>query len=486
MDNLAGEMVVHLFNNLKVKSLTNRIKMAQKFAAFYRKDKEEIDNYIRERLYGFFGKETIEGGVDKDGNTILPLPIRHKDKIHKVLRNKIAGIFDDEPLRELYLDDEKTDENLEPILRQCNYSKKIRDAAKKGLFFNVVLVQPVIRYGKLELDIFTPDMVHVETANDDYLKAEKIIITKWDKESESVYGVVWTEDEHYLIDANGKGLYKDEEGKPYVNRYKRLPFAILRIEDDGLDFWGEPNWNLLESQLAYDLKLTKMDYAEGMQSYGIWIGTNLDLTQEIRIAPNAILNQKAEASSPLLPDLKNVAPQTNFQSLRDMCDYEWDSTMSSEGMSAGTIQQDTKQQSGVSKAYDEIESQITRDELVGLFYDFEIELLNLIRLVWNTEMNPKLSEQGIFDVAYSEEKPSETVTDKKTRREMEKGYYYKTEIDFCMEDLEVDRAEAVMIIAKNLGLPAETNEEALLLELKNKSNPQTGFLSRINNRVQNV
>ena len=77
--------------------------------------------------------------------------------------------------------------------------------------------------------------------------------------------------------------------------------------------------------------------------------------------------------------------------------------------------------------------------------------------------------EGTFDIYYSEEKPAETVADKKQRREMEKNYGIRNEIDFAVEDLEVSREEAVAIVAKNFGYGEEITEEELIQNLNSKN-----------------
>ena len=78
---------------------------------------------------------------------------------------------------------------------------------------------------------------------------------------------------------------------------------------------------------------------------------------------------------------------------------------------------------------------------------FEIDLLNKIRLV-NNKYNPskRLNDKGYFEVTFSEEKESETISDKISRREMESAIGYYDEVDFTMQDLEVSEDDAIQIL----------------------------------------
>ncbi|MBK7447843.1 MAG: hypothetical protein IPJ45_17835 [Ignavibacteria bacterium] len=122
--------------------------------------------------------------------------------------------------------------------------------------------------------------------------------------------------------------------------------------------------------------------------------------------------------------------------------------MNSEGLSAQSGDVNVANESGVKRSMDEIELQEKRDDYKELLYNFEIELLNMIRLVHNTYMTPKLNDKAYFELTFSEEKGTETIQDKIARREMEKSIGYKNDVDFTMEDLEVSEDEAIEILNK--------------------------------------
>ena len=137
--------------------------------------------------------------------------------------------------------------------------------------------------------------------------------------------------------------------------------------------------------------------------------------------------------------------------------------LNSEGLSAQSGDVNVANESGVKRSMDEIELQEKRDDYKELLYNFEIELLNMIRLVHNTYMNPKLNDKAYFELTFSEEKGTETIQDKIARREMEKTIGYKNDVDFTMEDLEVSEDEAIEILNK------VSEQNKLLSELKTDS-----------------
>jgi pseudouridine-5'-phosphate glycosidase len=79
----------------------------------------------------------------------------------------------------------------------------------------------------------------------------------------------------------------------------------------------------------------------------------------------------------------------------------------------------------------------------------------------------------MFEVEFSEEKPFETVQDKKTRREMEKENFIGNPVTFVMEDKELGEEEAKEYIKK-------VKEQNAELGLNSKQDtPIGGVASRI-------
>jgi hypothetical protein len=70
---------------------------------------------------------------------------------------------------------------------------------------------------------------------------------------------------------------------------------------------------------------------------------------------------------------------------------------------------------------------------------------------------------------------------------MEKQYNLKTEIDFAVEDFEIDRTEAIALISKNMGLPEGTDELTLISSLSKLAIQQNNSpLSQIKQRVGEI
>jgi len=421
------------YQRMRAVSEAERLAIHRTFAAFYNSDYLLINDILKKStLNNPFSQETLD-----------KMNFQHIDQTKKVLNRLSAGIYTNEAQRELIIGKDKTDENLPPLLKKLRYSAKVKDSFRKALYYNLILVQPVydMQLNRMRLDIITPDMVTKLTTKDDYLEIEEIGIEKARPDG-TVYESVWNETEHYNIEGDEKVFYpdKNQNGK---NPLKKIPFIILRM-NEGIDFWGEPNWNLLLNQINYDIRLTDLNEAELRTVYQFFVGYNTDFKDFDRFAPGQLRQVIDSVDSPAR--IESIQADIDFASVKDNIDWKMKQVMSSEGLSAQSGDTDVANESGVKRMIDEIELQERRDEFKETLYNFEINLLDMIRTVNNYYQMPKLSDTGFFEVTFSEEKATERIEDKVARREMEAAIGYKDEIDFTMEDLEVSEEDAVTIL----------------------------------------
>jgi len=423
------------YQKMRAISEMERISIHRLFSAFYNNDYLLINDILKnETLNNPYSKETLD-----------KINFQHLDVTQKILSRLSGGIYTNEPLRELIISENNVDENLSDVLRQVKYSMKVKDAFRKALYFNVIVAQPVFDYelNKMRIDVFTPDSFKVKT-KDDYLVLDEISIEKARPDG-SVYEAVWTETEHYLIEGNSKEKIAPPNNEQGKNPFGKLPFVILRIKE-GCDFFGEPNWNLLLNQKNLDIRLTDLNESELRNVHGIYHGINTRFPNNTRFTAGNLLQSEEREGERV--SLESVNLVVDYEQIRDNIDWKIKTVMNSEGLSAQSGSSDVANESGVKRAMDEIELQEKRDDYKELLYNFEIELLNMIRLVHNAYMNPKLNDKATFELTFSEEKGTETIQDKIARREMEKTIGYKNDVDFTMEDLEVSEDEAIEILNK--------------------------------------
>lgn len=467
IENIAISALTQVFDETLTDSESTRLRIFAEYRDFYENDKEQIEEWIDKTLEDHgYSKKTREA-----------LRIQHLDIIQKILNLKIAGIYETAPIRRLIVSEEEDKKeyfDLSPFLIEWDFNNKMKEVLRRAIFFNTVLTQVIKRNETIQLDLITGDECVVETNINDYLVADKIYLKRADPKTNEIIIAYWSRDEHYILDANGN---KNTEwnGEKLVNKYGLLPFETIRLRA-GLDYWGEPNNNLLFRQKEIDISLTNFKWTTELQSFGIPIAINLGdaLGQEAAFSPNRLIKVDNVRSEMQLPDLKFVTPNIDFNSLRENIDWEIKETYLSEGLSAASSSTETSLQSGVSKGYDEIEIQMQREGFKMLMQSFEKRLLNLLRTVNNIEFPNNKIPDGEFEVIYSKEKPAESINDKKLRREMDKQYFIADEVDFVMEDKNLQgEDEALKYIEKRKARASQFTQGGLfnnLLRNKNKVN----------------
>ena len=442
--------------SLEDSSESSRLQLYRDLKIFYENDNDEIETYLKNKLInlGLFKKET----TDK-------LFICHRDNIQKSLKRVTAGIFDNRPVRELWNGDNLSDFDLAGYLDSINYNAKVKEIFKKARYYGIAEMYIQFIDGKPRLEVIVPDRYLIETKSNDYLKKEKIYIQKSRLDSNGEFELiyeVWTDYDYSILLSNNVIEQVEINGelkKTQPNKYKKIPVVCLRF-NEGDSYFSEPNWDLFSTQIKLDIMRTNDFYTSLFQKFGVGIAVNLGLKENDTIAPNKILKVDNVKEGDVLPDLKFVTPDNDWEGYNKAIDFEVLDSLRSQGINTNSASLDNKTLSGTAKTIDEIELIEERENVKEVLYNFEIELLNLIKTIQNAEK--KLIPEGDFEVTYSEEQTVESIDDKIKRREMELKYGIKSPIDFIKEDLEVSQGEAELIYKEN-----KENKEYLNSETKN-------------------
>lgn len=438
------------YNKMIEDSSLKRIREYIKFKDFYDNDYDEIVNHVR---YYF----TVERPLLKQA-TFNKLPFRHVSYIPKILTRKTAGIFDNLPTITLENATKQQADLLNEILTKSKFYQFIRDSFRKSLYYG--LTENYVKWNGsdniIDLEILTPDMFQIVQKEDDYTQKSKIIIQKSRTVLDGnvprfeIYYAVWTESEHYYLFADGReSAVKD--GENMINPYGIIPVTKLQFEKTN-DYYGNPNYDLLNTQIWLDFARSWKAYQYVFSTSGIWLSTNTSLSKDSSLSPGEIVDIKDVRTEMIPPSLEFIAPNIDWRSLEGNIEYEIKDIARSQGLSAASADIDPVKQSGISKIIDESELEEIRNSYKEVLYDWMQDTLNTMRIVWNNFSMNKLPEKNDFIIQFSEEKAIETITDKLVRREMEKKFFIKSEVDFIMEDLEVDETKALEILNKNRNL----------------------------------
>ena len=442
----------------------NRKIQHNEFRALLDNDYEEIKKIVAKYYVKYI--ETDKKPISKE--TFENLVFYHQNIITKYLNRQTAGIIND-PKR--YIQDK--DFNLKEVLPE-DYNEQIQQTLIRSKWFNVCLAKPVMRNEQLEVDIISPDMIEEILPTQDLKRIQKIKISTADVETGEQTFTVWTETEHYLI--IGSNIVAPENNPKMVNPYGKVPYIPLKMENETVDFYGEPDWTGFWAQLETDIKMSAFNKAEIHQSFPIAIAVNLDLQEGQRLTPGMVLNAKDVKVDNETPSLNYYSAGTDWNSLQQNIDNRIDNLYISKGLSSNSITKETNQTSGISKLVDELELEESRNLIKNKLISFEVELLDMVRLVMNNE-KPNTIIDGEFIVEYGENKAKESESDKKIRMERQKALGIKDEIDFIQEELELSEEDAIKYyeVRKQRALTLGINKNNRIESLFNRSqNGTTG------------
>lgn len=426
------------YSNVLATSDAERQKLHQDMACFYYNDYEEICRILK--------VETLNNPYSEE--TQANLRFRHIDMIRKTIKKLTAGVYHQRPVRKLVISEgtettpEIADETFEEVLEDCKFHQAVKECYEAAQFFNVAFAMPVYdkEKNKLRIDVILPNDVVVHERDLDYLDFDAIAI-RYSINKEINY-FVWTEQEHFMRDGEKNKALEDNPGmkNPFA---PVIPVSTLRIKK-GWDFYGEPNWNLYNAQKELTINNTEMKLAEQKTMHQAWVAVNMELGANETIAPGKILQRINVRDDEATPTLESVTSNYDFTGMRENTDYILSQLAISEGLNASSVSAQVDDLSGVAKMVDNAELEEKRLDNLELLYNFEIDLMNKCRMVWNKYSNKKINEQGEFYLEFIEDPQTESVTDKAARREMEKKYGIANEIDFVLEDKELASREEAL------------------------------------------
>jgi hypothetical protein len=480
------------YNDLLVKQELDRKNIATMIYCFYTCNKSAINYYIKQYMLnsGIHDSRvwdsqmqlltTVPDGSNQVGmfteKTVKIMPKIHIDLVNKVL-DMVCTIYNAGADRYLMTEnkvDESATEKLMSIYNGFNAAKLIVDIYKQGYIFNTVLVQPVWRNEKIELDIITPNFCSVNSYDDDYMNIESVMISKSIEDEDKI--VYWSDTEHYYLDANGnKEAVTDENGKSngMKNPYGELPFAVLRFQSSS-DFWGEPQQDLIENNIWYDVQESNKFFVEMFQGLGVGLGINLGKNGTVSLSPNTLIcvdKVRAEDQTPSLNFSSTGAP---LAELRDSLDYFYKRIGNSKGLSAQSMTNDVSDQSGISKAYDSAELQIKKDSHKIVMKAFESELWDKIKLVYNYNAKDKIPDGLTFRIDIVEDEPMINVSDEIAITEFKLEKNMISIVDLMIKDNpDLQTEDAMKILEENKKL----NEKYLTLNNQDNGKEKTGSTS---------
>ena len=453
------------YSKLLIRQESLRKEIATMIYGFYTNNKPLINYYLKQYMTDsgvtdlkvWDSKTRTRTSVPDESNqvgmftekTVNIMPKIHIDLVGKVL-DLVCTIYNAGADRYLLNPDETVNEEATEKLMDAynliNFPKLMNSIYKQGYLFNTVLVQPVPRNDRIEIDIITPNFCSVVGDDNDFTKAKEIMISKAVGNDDLI--VYWSDKEHCYIDANDKK--KAIKGNPGMkNPYGKLPFSKLSFNDSS-DFWGEPQQDLVENNIWYDVREMNSYFVEMFQGLGVGVGVNLSKNGTISLSPNTMILVDNVSADQVPPSINFSSTGAPLAELRDSLDDFYKRIGNSKGLSAQSMSNDISDQSGISKAYDSAELSIKKDSHKIIMKAFEKELYEKFRLVYNANMKDGFDEKLTFKVDIVEDEPQINVSEEIAITEFRLNNNMTSIVDLMIKDNpDMNTDEALLRLEEN-------------------------------------
>lgn len=365
----------------------------------------------------------------------------HDDIIDKIISRKTAGTLTMNPV--VKVGDEQ-DEELDAFLYKINFWETMKEIYKRSKYFNTIMLLPVYddETKEMRVDILQGDMCAV-VPQKDYLKIEKLIIARLD-ENQEIYYVVWTETEHYQMDVHGQKKAIEGNGG-MVNPFNKMVVPIYR-DRIGWDFWGEPNIALFTFQMLHTMKVSDNERGEFYYKFPIGILKNIPFGDKDELSPGYLV--KVENLNPNANiGIEYANSNTDWGQIRENEKARRDQFIVNQKIPSSSASVDVNVMSGYAKTIDELELVECKEEDKSNLLRFVYQSLeNILLVAKHYGVIKKEYKMDNITITFQELKSYESEPDKWLRRENEKKFGMKDEIDFIMEDEGCSEPEAIAIL----------------------------------------
>jgi len=276
---------------------------------------------------------------------------------------------------------------------------KLKQAHRYTKLLKTILLRPIWRNGKLDIDILTGNILDVDTG-DSPEELTKVLITDYGNSNkiEEVEYSLWTPEEYQRLDYQGYVI--DEQENPYGV----LPFLpVWDYPPTGSEFWLSGGDDLISLQEMINLKLTDLCYLIRQQSFGVgWIKSGKG-GGSVQADPGTLVELPLDKDS----GIGFESQQSEIGQVVEAIDRLIKWAAMSNGLSVSTVDtKSTREFSGVAKLVDTQELLELREDDKTVWRAYEKQLFNLIRVVWNTHnQKDKISRESTLTVDFSDPRP---------------------------------------------------------------------------------
>ena len=274
---------------------------------------------------------------------------------------------------------------------------KVKTASRLVKLLKIILIRPVWRKGKMDLDTLTGDILDVQTG-DTPEDLQAVMITHYPEslKQDEIEFSLWTDEEVKRLDYRGNVISVDP------NPYRVIPFIPIWDRCPTDSFWLPGGDDLINAQDALNEKLTDLLYVIRMQGFGVgWIKKSKQGQGSIQVDPGSLVELPENG------DLGFESQKAPISEILDAIDFLITQAAMANGLSASTLSTKVVRESGLAKVAGNRElEELRRDDII-LFREYETKLFNMFRIVWNAH-NPgrKMSDKAEIKIDFYDPKPT--------------------------------------------------------------------------------
>jgi hypothetical protein len=350
----------------------------------------------------------------------------------------LAQVYREPPIRSIE-GTAKDQELLDEISTHLNI--KLKQASRYCKLLKTIILRPVWRAEKLDLDILTGNILDVETGETpEDLKS--VLITDYGRSDriEDITYSLWRPESWQRLDFQGKILEQQS------NPYGILPFLpVWDYPPPSSEFWIPGGDDLIALQDVCNITSVELLQLVASQSFGVaWI-RGVGSGGKLRIDPGSLVE---------LPENGSIGFESQKAEILQVVEtidklIKW--ACVSNGLSAASMSTETNEASGLSKLADRQELLEMRVDDIALWRGYEKQLFEIIKVVWNTHSPKKLSESATLSIDFADPK---TQLDPKTQAaawDLQLAMGVISQVDILLEmnpDFQGNREEALAHLLK--------------------------------------
>ena len=418
-NSIAEEVVKAMYDEALTQATTDRKNDTIKRLAYYA---DEQTSFIKESL------ELHYADPDKFSPAFF--------NICKKIVNQLAMIYISDAQRTV----DGTDRDAEiyqEIINTTSLNPKMKVCSRYTQLLKTVMLRPVWRQGKMDLDIITGDVLDV-IIGDTPEQLQQVLITNYPQNGEiiDISYSLWSDATYKKLDYNGNTI----ESEP--NPYKTIPMIpVWDSYPTGGLFWQAGGDDIINIQSAVNEKLTDLLLVLRYQGFGQPVIKGVpEQGSQLQTGPGVTI-EIPDASG----DFFYAKTNAPIQQILNSIDYMVKQLAVSNGLPASSLSVKPTQESGLARISGNRELEELRRDQISLFTQYEKRLFNMFRTVWNVHnINRKITDTATLKLDFFDPKPtlSPDKEVEKWERELQMGTISRVDI-LQLKNPDLSRDDAI-------------------------------------------